>query len=239
MQLKLRRSQREGGIVATNVIFCLDARAELTDQERRNLSRYKLYGQVIYNSEASRRHLDKGDASADGSTRGALKSLVHVAMAALHLNITVRGLEKGQHIECKSLDELIAAEDAIMEACQNLKAYLDIAATFDGSEMVIDFLENGPQVVAQAIRPEPILAPPPLSFFPAATAALAAPDTFTAHDVPEVYATPSGDDEYRSAPNAVVWWISQATALPEEVAKTALIAAPVIALILLVAMCHG
>ena len=53
MQLKLRRSQRDGGIIARNVIFCLDARVEFTSEEQRHITRYKLQNEVIYNSEES------------------------------------------------------------------------------------------------------------------------------------------------------------------------------------------
>ena len=153
MQLKLKRSQREGGVISTNVIFCLDARVALTPEESENIRRYKLHNQVIYNSEASRRLLDRGEvARTDGSTRGALKSLAYTALAAMRLNISVNSLTHGQHIECKSLDELLAAEEAIYEACENLRLYLDTAATFDGREVVFDFVgDKEVKVVAQAV----------------------------------------------------------------------------------------
>jgi hypothetical protein len=60
-------------------------------------------------------------------------------MMALSLNVTVDGLISGQHIECKDLDELLGAESAIIEACQNAKGYLDVASTFDGREQVLEF----------------------------------------------------------------------------------------------------
>jgi hypothetical protein len=34
---------------------------------------------------------------------------------------------------------LLGAEGAIMDACKNLKAYLDTAQTFDGREEVLEF----------------------------------------------------------------------------------------------------
>ncbi|MEJ7925782.1 hypothetical protein WG908_03315 [Sphingobium sp. AN641] len=236
MQLKLRRSQREGGIVSTNVIFCLNARAELTDHERRNLSRYKLYDQVIYNSEASRRHLDKSyAASAEDTARGGLKALMHVAMAALRLNITVRGLEKGQYIECKSMDELIAAENAVIEACQSLRTYLDIAETFDGSEILVTFANGDAQIVAQSARPEPILAPPPLRSTFAPSPALPAPPTLISSDVE---AEPYYDDEGDTEPRGFVGWFGNAIGTSPATARSVLIIAP-IPVIFLLFMCHG
>ena len=236
MQLKLRRSQREAGLVSTNVIFCLDARADLTQHERSNLSRYKLYDQVIYNSEASRRHLDKSEAAgAEGSMRGSLKSLAYVAMAALRLNITVRGLERGQHIECKSLDELLAAEDAIMEACQNLRKYLEVAGTFNGTEMVLDFSGDEPRVVAQAIHPEPILAPPVIELT-SAPLALDAPPAWAAA---ESSSSSASNDAFADALGKLIDRISDATGLDDRRAKLLAIGVVVLLLVLLVSMCHG
>ena len=37
------------------------------------------------------------------------------------------------------MNELLEAESAIREAAENLRAYLDIAATFDGREEIVEF----------------------------------------------------------------------------------------------------
>lgn len=162
MQLKLTRSQREAGAFSKSVVFCLDARAQLTPEEQASVNRYKLGGQVIYNSEASRRHLEAGkDAASAGTTGGYLKAIASTALAAMHLNITINGLQQGQHIECKSLDELLGAEEALMTACQNLKAYLDTAATFDGREVLFDFSGGEPALAAPVTAPPPMLVAPP------------------------------------------------------------------------------
>lgn len=196
MQLKLQRSQKTGGVLTTNVIFCLDARVEFTPAEAQDISRYKLEKTVIYNSENSKKHLAKADAVNDGSMRGSLKGLASIAMAALNLNISIASLWRGQHVECKTLEELLGAEDAIMEACRNLKAYLATAATFDGGEVLYDFSGDEPTVIARATTPQPQLiapapAPPPAPELtryqqpewepvpePAGQEYVAAPDTF-------------------------------------------------------------
>jgi hypothetical protein len=46
---------------------------------------------------------------------------------------------KGVHVECKSMAELLGAEQAIVEAGEKLRVYLDTAATFDGREEVHEF----------------------------------------------------------------------------------------------------
>ncbi|HTU12432.1 MAG TPA: hypothetical protein VMG08_16190 [Allosphingosinicella sp.] len=157
MQLKLRRSQRDGGIFLNTAIFCLDARVEFTAEEDRRLNRYKLRNQVIYNSDASARLLARSEAQLDGTVRGSLKSFVLAARAALKLNISIATLERGQHVECKGLDELLGAESAIMEACENLKLYLDTAATFDGREALYEFEADGPKLMAHSMTPPPAL----------------------------------------------------------------------------------
>lgn len=183
MQLLLRRSQR-AGTFSGSMIFCLDARVQFTLEERASIQKYRLGNQVIYNSEASQRALDKADASAKqygGSDwrqiGGQLKGLAYLAIASMKLNISIASLERGHHIECKSLDELLGAEDAIMTACENLRGYLDTAATFDGREVVVDFSTGKAEVVAVAApipSPSHAAIPPSASVPPAAEHAAAA-----------------------------------------------------------------
>ncbi len=149
MQLKLKRSQRTGGVLSSKLLFCLDARAELTAQERADVDKYKLGDSIIYNSETSKKHIDAGvAAAATGSALGIAKSMYSFAVARLNLNISINDLTKGVHIECKDMDELLGAEGAIMTACENLKTYLDTAKSFDGKEVLIDFSQGKPALVA-------------------------------------------------------------------------------------------
>ena len=60
-------------------------------------------------------------------------------MMGLSLRVTIDGLRQGQHIECKDLDELLGAEAAILNACKNIKTYLETAQTFDGREELVEF----------------------------------------------------------------------------------------------------
>lgn len=186
MQLMLRRSQRDSGIVSQKVLFCLDARVEFTPPETSDLKRYKMAGMVIYNSEATERaaagsaqamanaraqgvgfgSVDDFLSSASSKLGHGLKAAALGAFAMTRLTITISSLSRGQHIECKSMDELIGAENAIMIACQNLKQYLDVAKTFDGTQVVISYDNGEPQVVAQTpgaiALVAPDLAPVPL-----------------------------------------------------------------------------
>lgn len=168
MQLKIKRSQRDGGIIGKTAIFQLDVRAEYTAQEQVDIKRYKLHNQAVYNSEASKRHLAQAALHADGSAVGELKALGFSILHRMKLNITVKSLADGHHIECKDLEEMIGAEEALVDACKTLKQFLDTAATFDGREVVIDFPGEMQIAIAASATPGPALiaspdAPPPSS----------------------------------------------------------------------------
>ena len=156
MRLKLRRSQRSGFL--GKMFFALDARIELTADERSLVEKYHLGDAVIYESTSRERHRNSMIAHAE-STRdqpglldspnaqllGFGKTLFRLARAgasataaALSLRVTVYGLMRGVHIECKNMNELLGAENAIVQAAQNLKAHLQTAVTFDGREEIID-----------------------------------------------------------------------------------------------------
>ncbi len=153
MQLKLKRSQRAGGLMGGKVIFGRDARADLSADEQALVRKYGLGNLVVYDSEARKKHQGAayghfddaantpgytGSSAARSLWKNA-RGLASAAMMALALRVTVDSLVSGQHIECKDLDELLGAEGAIRDACGNLKAYLETALTFDGREEVVEF----------------------------------------------------------------------------------------------------
>ena len=150
MQLKLQRSQRSGGAFGTVIIFCLDARAEYSPAEAANIGKYKLGGQSVYNSQAARKHLEQAgthlDRTQSGGTGeraiGLARGIASFALAKMHLNISIASLGRGHRIECKDLSELLEAESALMEACRNLREFLQVAASFNGSIILVDFDNN-------------------------------------------------------------------------------------------------
>jgi hypothetical protein len=58
-------------------------------------------------------------------------------MMGLSLKVTIGSLLDGVHIECKDMNELLEAQNAITEAGQNLKAHLATVRSFDGGESVV------------------------------------------------------------------------------------------------------
>jgi hypothetical protein len=146
IQLKIRRSQKTG-MLGGKPSFVLDARADLTPEARALVSKYRLDSLVIYDSKARQQraeaafgHFDLATVLSPGKALWkTARGLASVAMMTLSLRVTVNNLINGQHIECKDLDELLGAEAAIVEACKNLKAYLETALTFDGREELLEF----------------------------------------------------------------------------------------------------
>lgn len=165
MQLKIQRSQRVG--ITNIVIFCLDIRADYSAEEQHNIQRYRLGSQGIYNSRAAQKHfaaaethLAQTQIGTTGQRAGGLvKGVFSMALAHMQLNVTVGSLGRGHHIECKDLEELLEAEDTLRTACKNLTRFLEVADTFDGSEVVISY-ENGEEKVHVAQNMPPLLSSP-------------------------------------------------------------------------------
>ena len=55
------------------------------------------------------------------------------------LTITVKSLKDGHYTECPDLATLLKTEDEIHDVCKNLKTYLQVAKTFDGRDVVVEF----------------------------------------------------------------------------------------------------
>ena len=177
MQLKIQRSQRAGGVLGNTVIFCLDIRADYSPDETRNIRRYKLGGQTIYNSRTAEQHLantkshlDRVDSdSLREKTAGLARGTLSLALAKMSLHVSVASLGRGHHIACKDMAELLEAEDTLRRACKDLTRYLDVAATFNGSELVIEYdkgeerihiTPNAPPLLEYRTETAPALAPP-------------------------------------------------------------------------------
>lgn len=155
--IRLRRSQRSTAFRGT-ILFALDARIEVPAEQRSLISKYRLDDAVVYDSEDRQRYTESANAHLE-STRehpsllaspkdqllGVGKTLYRFGRASfsavragLSLRVTIHSLLAGVHVECKSMQELLEAENAIVSAAQNLKSYLETAATFDGREEIIE-----------------------------------------------------------------------------------------------------
>jgi hypothetical protein len=154
MALKLKRTQKQG---LTGPIYMLDARIDVSAEVRALIIKHNLSSRVIYESSDRQKHAANAEAHLAGShsgagffappkdqAMGAAKTLwklvragVSAARASFSLRVTVNSLLSGVHVECKSMDELLEAEDAFREAKANLEVHIASAQTFDGREEVV------------------------------------------------------------------------------------------------------
>ncbi len=125
MKLLLRRGQKSGMLGMGKIAFVLDVRAELSEEEKASIKKYKLGDTMLY---------ERGKVTDPGS--GVLGLASRLAFKMLNLSICVDDLSKGKQIECKDIVEMLAVEAQIKEAAQTFKNVLDAAATFGGEEIV-------------------------------------------------------------------------------------------------------
>src|SRR5690348_5247300 len=100
MQLKLKRSQRAGGMLGGKVIFTLDARTDLTAEEQNLVRKYGLGKLVVYDSEARKKRSEAAYGHFDDATSATIgrsllsnaRGLANAAMMALTLRVTVDSL---------------------------------------------------------------------------------------------------------------------------------------------------
>ena len=123
MKLLLRRDQKSG--FTGKITFILDVRAEISEEEKANIKKYKLGETMLYERMTL---ADKGS--------GLLGVASRLAFKMMNLTISVDDLSKGKLIECKDIVEMIAVEDQIKEACQTFHAVLRTAASFGGEEVI-------------------------------------------------------------------------------------------------------
>ena len=123
MKLVLRRDQRSG--IIGKVIFTLDVRADISDEERSAISKYKLGDTVLYT---------KSELVDPGS--GLLGLASRLAFKAMNLSVSVKDLTGGKRIECKDIVEMLAVEDQIREAAKTFSQVLAAAKHFGGEEVI-------------------------------------------------------------------------------------------------------
>lgn len=124
MKLLLRREQKSGMLGVGKITFVLGVRAELTEDEKANIKKYKLGETMLY----------ERDKIVGGS--GLLGLASRLALKMLNLSVSVNDLTSGKQIECKDIVEMLAVEEQIKEACDTFKAVLTAAAQFGGEEVI-------------------------------------------------------------------------------------------------------
>lgn len=135
MKLLLRRNQKSG--LMGKVTFTLDVRAQLTEEEKAHIRKYKFADTILYQRDGLK---DTGPVQ-QSSVWKALWGFLRIIGAifkhrVLNLTVQVKDLENGKHIEVKSVVEMLAVEGQLREAAQNFKNILAAAAHFGGEEII-------------------------------------------------------------------------------------------------------
>lgn len=124
MKLLLRRDQKSG-MLSSSITFMLNVRADLSNEELENISKYKMGKTVLY---ARDELIDRG--------KGLIGLASRVAFKMMNISVAVDDLVNGKRIDCKDIMEMLAVEEQIKEACQNFKSILEAAAHFGGEEVI-------------------------------------------------------------------------------------------------------
>jgi hypothetical protein len=106
-------------------VFQLEVRADLTADERSNITKYKLGDTVLYERNTV---VDRGS--------GLLGLASRAAFRAMNISVSVNDLTTGKRVECKDIVEMVAVCDQVKEAAQTFKAVLEAASQFGGEEVV-------------------------------------------------------------------------------------------------------
>lgn len=123
MKLLVRRNQRSG--LLGKMIFTLEVRADLSQEERSAIDKYKLGDSVLYEKNTV---IDPGT--------GLLGLASRLAFKAMNMSVSVKDLTNGKKLECKDIVEMLAVEDQIREAGKTFNAVLKAAQHFGGEEVV-------------------------------------------------------------------------------------------------------
>ena len=125
MKLLLRREQRQGLGGLGKVVFSLHVRAQISDEEKAAISKYKLGDTLLYERDTL---VDRGS--------GLLGLASRLAFKAMNITVKVNDLVHGKTLECKDIVEMLAVEEQLKEAGKTFNAVLHAAKHFGGDEVV-------------------------------------------------------------------------------------------------------
>ena len=125
MKLLLRRDQRQGMLGVGKVVFSLHVRAQLAEDDRAAITKYKLGDALLYEKSTM---IDPG--------KGLLGLASRLAFKAMNITVKVNDLVHGKSLECKDIVEMLAVEEQIREAATTFNAVLNAAKHFGGEEVI-------------------------------------------------------------------------------------------------------
>lgn len=124
MKLLISRDQRQGALGLGKIVFKVSFRADITEEEREALKKYKLGDTVLYERNPTYQGWGLG---------GRVAAAV---LNAIDVKVTVKDLAEGKSVECKDIIEMLAIEEQVREAGKVFHAVLHAAKNFGGEETV-------------------------------------------------------------------------------------------------------
>jgi len=124
MKLILRRNQKKG-LIASKVIFTLDAHVEVSEEEKQRIATYKMGDTMLCEKKVE---LEGGS--------GILAVLSGWWFSRKDFTLSVNDLVRGKHFECKDVVDLLNIEKTIRETSTTFKEILDASAHFGGENVV-------------------------------------------------------------------------------------------------------
>ena len=124
MKIVLERNQKSGGLLGGKQIFSVMFRAEISQQEKDAINKYKLADDVLYQSH----DVQGGSGIVGAVSRAYMRSKIK--------SINVRDLVNGKTIECGDVAEMLEVEAQVIEAATGLKNIVEAAMTFGGRHII-------------------------------------------------------------------------------------------------------
>lgn len=124
MKLVLERNQKTTGMMGKKQVFSVMFRAEISQEERDAINKYKFADDLLYQSH----DVDGGSGIIGAVSRAYLRSKIK--------SINVRDLVGGKTIECDDIGEMLEVEGQVVEAAGSLKLILEAAMTFGGRHII-------------------------------------------------------------------------------------------------------
>ena len=112
--------------------FSLHVIVDFDADEEAALNKYKFGKTTVYESP-------KGAAATEmfRAIGGSLKrSIATLAAKAMNQLLSVNDLVQGKEITCKDINEMIAAEEQVIDGCNGLARILHVCKHFEGEEII-------------------------------------------------------------------------------------------------------
>lgn len=114
MKLIITRKQAKGMLGMGSVTFEVQGHVQLTTEEAELVKHYGLEKEIVAHKPLRILGRETGQA----------------------IQVSVRNLVAGDVFKAKDLSEVIGHTENLVEACKNLKTYIEVARTFGGQEVI-------------------------------------------------------------------------------------------------------